>query len=67
MVISEFWPWGLKSASCNATDYLEFMQANGYTACELTGLPLSERKLDRLCRLGESDRFVVTDILFRKR
>ncbi len=66
-IISEFWPWGIASAGCKAIDYIELMKTNGYTACYLNGKPIPSHRLNRLCALGQQDRFVVTDILFQKR
>ena len=67
IIISEFWPMGTrKSAGCKASDYIELMKTNGYTACYLNGKPIPPYRLNRLCALGQHDRFVVTDILFQK-
>lgn len=65
-VISEFWPWGLKSAGCKPQDYLEFMESRGYVPCSLAGRPFAKKKLDRLCRLGSNNRYVTTDLLYLK-
>ena len=66
-VVSEFWPWGLKSAGHGADQYLEFMSSQGYAAHELNGRSIPQSKLDRLCQLGDHSRFVTVDLLFMKK
>jgi FkbM family methyltransferase len=66
LIISEFWPFGLKSAGDDPLQYIEFMKELGYQACDLREFPFSDSKLARLCMLGAHDPFIVTDILFIK-
>jgi FkbM family methyltransferase len=66
LIISEFWPFGLKSAGDDPFQYIEFMKKLGYQTYELHGAPLSASKLARLCKLGIHDPFVVMDVLFIK-
>ena len=65
-VVSEFWPWGLESAGYKAKDYLQLMEARGYSACDLKGYPIARNKLDKICEHGKHDRFVVTHLLFQR-
>jgi len=65
-LISEFWPWGLKTAGASPNEYLELLNAHGYRAFELDGRRVSQKKIERLCEFGQDDPFVVTDLLFRK-
>jgi FkbM family methyltransferase len=65
-IVSEFWPWGLRSAGSRPYDYILFMKERGYEAHSLNGRLLPEAKLYRLSEMGEHDPFVVTDILFLK-
>lgn len=65
-ILSEFWPWALKSGGYKAKDYLKFMKKYGYIACDLKGRPITQKKLVRFCELFEDDRFVETDLLFQK-
>jgi len=67
LIISEFWPFGLRSAGDNPLQYIQFMKELGYQVCNLQGLPLAKSELSRLCLLGLRDPFIVTDILFVKR
>lgn len=65
-IISEFWPYGLKSSGCEPEDYIKFINEHGYIVCDLNGRPIMKSKLDRLCKIGKNDPFVTVDILFKK-
>jgi hypothetical protein len=67
LIISKFWPFGLKSAGDDPFQYIEFMKEFGYQTYDLHGVSLSTSKLARLCKLGIHDPFVVMDILFIKK
>jgi FkbM family methyltransferase len=67
LIISEFWPFGLKSAEDDPFQYIKFMNEFGYQVYNLSGSPLSVSKLVRLCKLGIQDPFVVLDVLFCKK
>jgi FkbM family methyltransferase len=65
-IISEFWPWGLKSASYDPLAYVEFMKAHGYVCHNLGGERLSRNWLERFSNLGETNQYVTTDLFFLK-
>ena len=67
LIISEFWPYGLKSAGDDPFQYIEFMKEFGYQICDLYGVSLSTSKLARLCKLGIHNPFIVMDVLFIKK
>jgi FkbM family methyltransferase len=67
LIISEFWPFGLKSAGNDPFEYIKFMNEFGYRVYNLSGSPLSISKIVQLCKLGVQDPFVVLDILFCKK
>jgi len=67
LIISEFWPFGLKSAQDDPFQYIKFMNEFGYQVYNLVGSPLSISKIAQLCKLGAQDPFVVLDILFCKK
>ncbi|HWH09361.1 MAG TPA: FkbM family methyltransferase [Candidatus Thermoplasmatota archaeon] len=64
--LCEFWPQGLRDAGASGEEVLRFLRARGYVACSLDGRELPPRLLERVCRRGRDDRFVVMDVLFRK-
>jgi FkbM family methyltransferase len=66
IIISEFWPWGIASVGCKPAEYVELMKNYGYTACELKGNPIPVDKLNHICEVGQTDRLVVIDILFKR-
>jgi FkbM family methyltransferase len=67
LVVSEFWPFSLKSAGDDPLQYIEFIKEFGYQTYDLRGVPLNTSKLARLCKLGIHDPFIVIDVLFIKK
>jgi FkbM family methyltransferase len=66
LIISEFWPFGLKSAGDDPFQYIEYMKEFGYQTYDLHGAPLSTSKFARLCELGIHNPYIVMDVLFYK-
>jgi FkbM family methyltransferase len=67
LIISEFWPYGLKLSGDSPLEYIQFVKDFGYKILQLNGKPLDDHKLLKLCKLGFHDRFVVTDLFFSRR
>jgi FkbM family methyltransferase len=63
-VVSEFWPWGIRTAGASPTAYVAFMIDMGFTVRSIANRPIAPETLERFIRVGEHDRYVTTDVLF---
>lgn len=64
-IITEFWPWGLKTANTDPMDYVEFLQDHGFDIRELNSRRLPKEKLVRYCNAFD-DPYASTDFLVKK-
>jgi FkbM family methyltransferase len=62
-IIAEFWPYGIRSTGHKPDEFLQFMAKQGFHIRDVGGRPIPQARLNRICRLGEEDRFVITDLL----
>lgn len=66
VVVSEFWPWGIKSVGADPRSFIKTMADMGFVALTIEGRRLTREKIGRLIHYGDHDRYVTTDLLFVK-
>lgn len=63
-IISEFWPWGIKSSGSDPLAYIRFLADLGFSARNTKNASLDYKVITRLAQYGLRDRYVTTDLLF---
>jgi len=66
-IISEFWPFGIRLAGYDPRQYLDHITKNGFKIQWLDGRPFASELLDRICRIGAYDTYVMVDLLFTRK
>lgn len=66
VIVSEFWPWGLRKCGSDTFQLIEFLKSRGYIGRSLDGRIISENHIERIIAFGESSPYIFTDMLFLK-
>jgi len=64
VIVTEFWPWGLRVNGVEPIEYVNFMKSKGYSFFDISGKKTVENYLERLC--SQNKRFVTDDFLLKK-
>lgn len=64
VIITEFWPWGLRVNNVEPIEYVNFMKSKGYSFFDISGEKVVDNYLERLC--SQNKRFVTDDFLLKR-
>jgi len=66
LIITEFWPWGLKINKNEPIEFVDFMKERNYGFYTLENKPVSYEYLQKVCQMGKTRKFVEDDFLIKK-
>ena len=66
LIITEFWPWGMKLSNTKAEEYVKFMKSLGYNFFDFNKNPVDEKYLEKICQVGKEKKYVWEDFVLAK-
>lgn len=66
LIITEFWPWGLKINKNEPIEFVDFMKERNYNFYTLEDKSVSYEYLQKVCKMGKTRKFVADDFLIKR-
>jgi len=64
VIISEFWPWGLRNNNVKPSQYVNYLKSFGYSFFDLSEKSVEPKYFENLCK--QNKRFVTDDFVIKK-